>query len=151
MSLNLIQFLSRNIHRLEQIIYMSFLTTSLGAQELVIVFETLDVVVGVRVEDVPEDGGVDGGALGPGFPEFVGERVFDEGVPFVAGVPLVVAVAWRLGVGVFCGVHGLGWEKTQVLAPEHTSESSGVEAGGVFLTGHLGLQWGGVFHYNTQF
>lgn len=104
MSLNLIQFLSRDVHRLEQVIHMSFLTASLGSQELVVVLETLDVVVGVCVENVAEDGGVDRGALGPCLPEFVREGVFDEGVPFVSGVPLVVAISRWLGVDVFGGV-----------------------------------------------
>lgn len=37
-----------------------------------------------------------------------------------------------------------------MLAPEHTSESGCMVAGGVFLAVHLGLERGSVLHHDTQ-
>lgn len=101
MALDLIEFLSHDLNRLEHIVKVSSFSRALGAKEGVVVLEVLDVVVGVRVEQVAEDFSVGGGARGPHFPELVVERIADHGVVLVAAFPDVVAVAGRLRVGIF--------------------------------------------------
>jgi len=150
MALDLIKLLAHNLHRLEQIVQMPGLTRAFSAEESVVVLEVLDVVVRVRVEQVAEDFGVGGGARGPHFPELVVERVADHGVVLVAAFPDVVAVAGRLGVGVFGGVELLGVEQAEVLAPEHAAEGGGVVTGGVGLTVHHRGEGSGVFHYDGE-
>lgn len=101
MALDLIKFLAYDFHRLEQIVQMTCFARALGSEEGVVVLEVLDVVVRVGVEQVAENLGVSCGARGPHFPELVVEGVADHSVVLVAAFPDVVAVARRLGVGVF--------------------------------------------------
>lgn len=116
-ALDLVQLLAHDLHRLVKIVQMTSLTRSLGTEESVIVLETLDIVVRIRVEQVPEHFRVSRGTAGPHVPQVVVERVADHGIVLVAAFPDVVAVAGWLGVGVFGGVERLGFEQAEVLAP----------------------------------
>lgn len=146
MPFNLIQLLPHHIHRLEHIEQMPGLPTPLSAQKLVVVLKRLDIIVRIRMEQMPEHLGISRGLTRPHLPKLIAHRVRDEFVVLVAVHPVVIAVAGRLGIDVVSGVEGLGGEETEVLAPEHAAESGGVVACGVGLAVHEGLQGQGVFH-----
>jgi hypothetical protein len=150
MALDLVQLLPHNVNGLEQIVQMPRLSRPFSTKESVIVLEALDIIVRVRMEQVSEHFRIGGCARSPHVPEVFVERVADHGVVLVAGFPDVVAVAWRLGVGVLGGVEGLGVQEAEVLAPQHAAEGRGVLAGGVGLAVHHGGEGRGVFHDDSE-
>lgn len=60
------------------------------------------------MEKMSENLGISRGVFGPHAPEFIRERVFDEGVPFVTLAPIVGSVTGWLSVGVVFCVEILG-------------------------------------------
>jgi hypothetical protein len=136
MSPDLVELLTDDFYGLEPVVQMPGFARTLSAKESIVVFKVLDIIVGVRVEQVAEDFGVGGGARGPHLPEVFVERVADHGVVLVAAFPDVVAVSGGLGVGVFGCVEGLRVQEAEVLTPEHAAEGGGVLAGYVGLAIH---------------
>ena len=101
MSSDFVEFLSDNFRRLELIEQMTGFSTTRGTEKLVVVFKSFHVVVGIGVEKMAEYHGVRGRLFCPHFPQIIGQRVFQEFVPFVAGTPVVLPVTRRLSVGIF--------------------------------------------------
>lgn len=150
MSLDLVEIPADILCRAEGVVQMSLLHV-IAWQEVLVVLKSSNVVVGISVEQVAEHFGVCGGARGPHFPELIGKRIRDEGIPFVAGEPFVRSIIGRHGVDLVRGIQVLGGEKAKMFTPEHAAERGGVVTRFVGLAVHGAVNSIGVLHDNGQF
>ena len=96
MSLNLIEFLPHLLHRQVRVEQMALLNPL--RRELIVVFESPDVVVWIRAEQEPEQIRVGCRLLGPRTPDLVAKGIRDE-VVLRTLEDLVRANAWWRRVG----------------------------------------------------
>lgn len=84
--------------------------------------------------------------MGPGVPELVAQRVFDELVLGILEGRICRAIVWRLGIRIIGSVDFLSREQTKVLAPQLASERGDESSCFVGLAVHCAVDEVSVLH-----